>query len=356
MSFTLVTGLPGAGKTLFTIDKLLRPLVGRVDKRLDSDGVEVAMPRTIFTNIAQLNLPHELIEADGPMGLNNWHEWAKPGDVICWDEIQRPWPLTPNGSKVPQYLAELETHRHKGVDFICMTQKPSLVHKHVIELADKHLHVRRMANAGFAIVYEWDGVSRTLNYKSALSRKPYRYNKAVYQLYHSADAHTKQTRSLPTALFGLVFAVAAFAYFGPKTYANIMGKAPPAKAVQVAQSKPAPVPLNAASGPLYLPLQPVSSMSSGGTHTGVGGPLVPAFSGCAQVRNVCKCFDARGTQVQVMPEVCTSRIEPAVPPLPEAAPFFRQDPIQLAARPEDLDVLRFMGKHRGRAANNFFPY
>lgn len=38
-------------------------------------------------------LDHELIDGSDTGGLRNWHEWAKPGSVIVFDEVQKIWPL-----------------------------------------------------------------------------------------------------------------------------------------------------------------------------------------------------------------------------------------------------------------------
>jgi len=51
---TLITGTPGAGKTLYAISKLLRDLVGSVVKSTDQNGQPVETPRRILTNIPRL--------------------------------------------------------------------------------------------------------------------------------------------------------------------------------------------------------------------------------------------------------------------------------------------------------------
>ena len=114
MSLTLVTGVPGSGKTLYTVAVLLTELL--------KSTVEVngeAVPRKIFTNIKNLVLDHTLIDATN---LNNWHEWVKAGDVVCFDEVQEVWRPRSMGTKVPLCIEKLETHRHLGIDMILLTQ------------------------------------------------------------------------------------------------------------------------------------------------------------------------------------------------------------------------------------------
>jgi zona occludens toxin len=170
---TLITGNPGAGKTLYCVSNLLRDLIGSVVKSVDAGGREVETPRVVFTNINGLLLDHELIDGSDTGGLANWHEWAKPGAVICFDEVQREWKPRANGSKVPKCIEMLETHRHMGVDFIILTQHPGLIDQNIRALVGRHLHVRRFGGMGAAIVYEWDHCSRNLLYSKSLGKKAF---------------------------------------------------------------------------------------------------------------------------------------------------------------------------------------
>ncbi len=217
---TIITGNPGAGKTLYTVDKLLRGLVGTtVDEEVD--GEIVKHPRTIYTNVNGLLLDHEKIDGSAEGGLRNWHEWAKPGSVIVMDEVQKIWEPRANGSKVPPDIQALETHRHMGVDFILITQGLMLTERNLCMLCNRHLHVRRIGNMPLAIVYEWDHASRSLMYSKAVAKAPYRYSKAVYKLYKSAKLHTKQKRSVPTLLYLILAAIVAVGYLAPHTYVRL---------------------------------------------------------------------------------------------------------------------------------------
>ena len=208
---TIITGTPGAGKTLYTIEKLLQPLVGASITYTNDQGQEVTAPRTIYTNINGLLLDHEKIDGGDNQGLRDWHQWAKPGAVIVFDEVQRHWQPRANGSKVPDDIQALETHRHMGVDFIIITQNVMLVDRNIHALAGRHLHVRRIANMPMAIVYEWDHVSRGLLYAKSLTKSPWRYSKKIFKLYKSAEVHTKQPRKVPGLVWFLLAAVVALA-------------------------------------------------------------------------------------------------------------------------------------------------
>ena len=115
---TVITGTPGAGKTLYAITKLIQPLVGTSVPHEGEDGVTTMHPRTVYTNINGLLLDHELIDGGDNQGLRDWWTWAKPGSVIVFDEVQRIWQPRANGSKVPEDIQMLETQRHLGGDFV----------------------------------------------------------------------------------------------------------------------------------------------------------------------------------------------------------------------------------------------
>lgn len=321
---TLETGVPGAGKTLYCVDKLLRALVGATVKHEDSNGEIIELPRTIYTNVNGLLLDHVKIgpgaewsydakskkwiqdEHGDKNGLNNWHEWAKPGAIIVYDEVQKPWPLAPTGSPVPPCITGLETHRHMGVDFIVLTQHPMLIHANLVRLVGRHLHIRRMGNMGLAIVYEWDTCSRTLLYKNALAKAPYRYDKSVFQLYKSAEVHTKQPRRMPSLVFGVLLALGLIGYFGPASYARIAdriapGSAPKKYGVEAALAASHPRP------PASVPASPVSPPAGFPAPTPVQGgqDQKNAFErpiGCIASASRCQCFDSTGAAMPSITE------------------------------------------------------
>lgn len=363
---TLETGVPGSGKTLYCVDKLLRALVGSKVKHEDEQGNIVEVPRTIYTNINGLLLEHEKIGPGGEWhhdgktktwqqiegadkhGLNNWHEWAKPGAIIVYDEVQKPWPLAAAGSPVPPCITALETHRHMGVDFIVLTQHPMLIHANLVRLVGRHLHIRRMGNMGLAIVYEWDTCSRTLLYKNALAKAPYRYDKSVFDLYKSADLHTKTPRRMPSLLWGVGIAIAGMAWFGPAAYGRISERInpPPVKPPVVSVVKAPPTGQGGATAHQNAPGAPVVPPAA---------PVAPApvYAGCAAIRDKCRCFDQKGVRVEVPGDMCRATIEPVVSASTEGEPVFNLLPE--LARPvprEDVDLLGFVGRLEGRPVSN----
>lgn len=309
---TVITGTPGAGKTLYAITKLLLPLLGTYTAVTDEDGVTTMHPRVIYTNIRGLQIEHELIDGGDNEGLRDWHLWAKPGAVIVFDEFQKAWPPRANGSKVPDDIQALDTHRHMGVDFILITQNVINTDRHVHGLVGRHLHVRRMANTHMCIVYEWDHCSRGLLYAKSLTKAPWRYSKKVFKLYRSADAHTKQPRRIPGLVWFILAGVIGVGVMAPTTYARLSeriagGKPKPAQVAQASapaeakwSAEPPAAPASAANGPagteVPAPAQPASA---------------PVFAGCMATATACRCYDTQGNTLDREPEACKAMTRPA---------------------------------------------
>lgn len=262
---TVITGTPGAGKTLYTIEKLLLPLVGKTMKGQDANGGEIEIPRTIYTNINGLLVDHELIDGGDVQGLRDWHKWAKPGSVIVFDEFQKVWAPRANGSKVPDDIQALDTHRHMGVDFILITQSVMNTDRHIHALAGRHLHVRRVANMRMAVVYEWDHVSRSLMYSKAMTKSPWRYSKKVFELYKSAELHTKQPRKMPGLVWFILAGVVGISVLAPTTFTRLSERMNPG-AQQAETVKPGSHEKLAVSAAAADSAHPAVS---------VGGPTVP---------------------------------------------------------------------------------
>jgi zona occludens toxin len=305
---TLITGVPGSGKSLYVVEKLIPPMLTASVDVIDDDNNKTSHERVVYTNIKRLDMEHSLIDDHS---LNSWHTWAKPGAFIVFDEVQKVWPQRAVGSKVPDYISALETHRHMGVDIVLITQGVHLIDRNLIPLIGRHLHVRRVGNMNLAIVYEWDHCSRTLQYKSSMAKKPWRYNKKTFGLYRSADAHTKQPRSAPAVLYGIGLALLAFVYLGHNFYGRFTEKAfgtanaaPVVQATKLPQNPLLPsnanlstLPSPASTNPLLTPslaLLPVSR--------------TVLLSGCMMSKSKCSCFDDAGYKVTITDAACHAAI------------------------------------------------
>lgn len=316
---TIITGTPGAGKTLYAISKLIQPLIGSTVAGRDADGNEISVERKIYTNINGALFDHELIDGGDNLGLRDWHKWAKPGSVIVFDEFQKAWPPRPNGSKVPDDIQALDTHRHMGVDFVLITQNPMNVDRHVHGLCGRHLHVRRMGNMGLTIVYEWDHCSRSLMYSKAITKSAWKYDKSVFKLYKSAELHTKQPRKIPSLVWLILIALGAISYLAPTAYSRIVSRSSGESVHMAAISEKRTV------EPTRSLMVPTSVETLPGPQEPASGPADPVspvgFSGCIVVGPRCQCFDQTGATVDDSAGMCKALVSaPSPAPLPDSIP------------------------------------
>lgn len=303
MPITLVTGLPGHGKTLYSVASLA--------ERAKAENRELYVH-----GIPDLQIPHQVLEDP-----TKWFD-LPDGALIAIDEAQNVFPRRPNGSKVPDHVSKLNTHRHKGFDIHCITQHPSLIDNNLKQLVDEHLHVKRHFGTHKAFIYRWtecrDPKSRA-DLKAALSNL-WTYPKDVFKLYRSATVHTVK-RKIPLKIIlgviGVPFAI-LFAFAVIQAFRN--GMVGPSKNVQpqVEASAPGSVPSNLLPANTQT-LQPSQSKEykpsdwspriEGLPHTAkaydqiTADPSdVPLPQACVNMHNVCRCFTDQGTAILGMPK------------------------------------------------------
>lgn len=209
---TLITGTPGTGKTAYCVNELLELL------KLDQ-------ARPLFVHgIPELKLTHEQIycrsrlcdictkekHPDDAIYVEDWHTWAPDAAILVLDEVQRIWRPRASSAAVPDSVAELEYHRHRGLDFFMMTQGPHLTDSNVRRLVGRHVHL--VAKWAGRFQYEWPECQSDTSTKGDAVKRPYKLPKRVFDLYHSSTVHTKQDKAKPLAVY--VLAVAIFAVMG----------------------------------------------------------------------------------------------------------------------------------------------
>lgn len=347
---TLITGVPGSGKTLYAVWKLLRHLVGTSVEHTDDDGKVTQIPRRIFSNINGLLIDHTMMTNDQ---IATWQDWAKAGDIIVADEVQKvpQWKKAPPGSKVPPCIEALETHRHMGVDFVVLTQGPMLIHDNVTRLVGRHLHIRRLGNMPFATVYEWDGCSRALLFKNTMAKAAFWFPKAAYKLYKSAEVHTKQKRSAPALLWVVGGALLIFTTQAPGFYNRLMDRFnPPAKVVSAATPKVDTAP--------PVPIQPAPSLHSAptapaGTYPSQqqAQPRPGVLAGCIRRADRCDCFDTTGAPLEPDVQLCLTHSGANRGPAIDIGPDTPNRLAQAHTNAGDIDALTFMRTQRMKAGD-----
>lgn len=185
----LYTGKPGAGKTLFALHDLVKFAKG------DEDGRPV-----YISGVRGLKLDHPELAELQIQELENPEEWGDcpDGSIILIDEAQRIFRPRKSGSGVPHYEADLETHRHRGLDFFLTTQGPHLLTRNLHPLIDKHTHLHRGSARQGCWRYVWAEAKLNPRAETAkqcaetVANAPYPKN--VYDWYQSAEVHTHKWR------------------------------------------------------------------------------------------------------------------------------------------------------------------
>ena len=192
MPITLITGTPGAGKTLFAVKLLIDELLpqGRVLWH-NIEGLDADALGEKFSEDAPA-LVRRMVDFDP----RSWME-AEDGAIFIFDECQQQFPARNPASKVPAHISPLETHRHRGFDFVFVTQHPSMLDSHVKSLCDKHHHLYRPFGFERSTHFQWSGVNPSpqpaQNRENAETRN-FSFPKEIYEVYKSASAHTVNKR------------------------------------------------------------------------------------------------------------------------------------------------------------------
>lgn len=205
---TLITGVPGSGKTLMAVSDLAK----KVDK-------EWAGRKIFVHGIPNLTIPTEPIP-DGH-SIKDMHVWLKwpenNGSIILIDEAQNIFPPRSAGSKTPEIVEWLHVHRHSGVDIILISQMPGRIDKQVRDLVGAHYHIHKTP-LGVRMRYFWDYCEN--NPKSGMKNarpEVYKFDKKAFGLYKSAEIHTKVKTPKSRVLWVIPVALVVFvltAYMG----------------------------------------------------------------------------------------------------------------------------------------------
>lgn len=183
------TGLPGHGKTLYTLYYVRR---WALKEKRD----------VYYHGIPELDIPGWQ-ELEDP---KKWHE-LPPKSIVIIDEAQKTFPVRGSGAAVPPHVAAAETHRHKGIDAVFITQHPLLIDGHIRRLSDKHRHIIRAFGAQRATVHEWPQVMEQCQKPGARKesvKEGFTYPQEIYRWYKSAEAHTFKAKIPGKVIFAVL--------------------------------------------------------------------------------------------------------------------------------------------------------
>ena len=169
---TLITGKTGNGKSLYAITE--------IEKRRIAEGREI-----YYHGIPELKL--DWIYFDEP---RKWSELPQ-GAIIVIDEARAAFPVRPNSSTVPDYVAAFELHRKQGHDIYLLSQQPSFLDNHIRKLTDVHFHLMREFGDEVSIVHKWFTCKDNCHLvRDGSITSKFEYPKQNYGLYKSAELHT----------------------------------------------------------------------------------------------------------------------------------------------------------------------
>jgi hypothetical protein len=211
---------------------------------------------------------------------------------------------------VPKHVAELETHRHRGVDIILITQHPMLIESNVRRLCGRHLHCVRMFGMQASTVHEWGSVKEACDKSRADSvQHKFVYPVSAYGWYHSAEVHTHKRR-LPMRLIVLLAVpvlIGICVWFFWSWHLQTSAAPVKGKAVPVL-SGGAPVPGSVPGPPSQGRPMTTGEYVAARTPRIVGLPAsapvydklsepksAPRPAACLSMGKVCKCYTQQGT-------------------------------------------------------------
>lgn len=336
---TLITGVPGTGKTAFCVNELMK---------LDES-------RPVFVHaIPALKLRHEKVYCrsdlcehcaaegegkpgqmtDGVLYVEDWHLWLPEAGILVVDECQRVWRPRASGAGVPAGVAKLETHRHGGRDIFILSQGPHLFDANVRRLVGRHIHI--VSSWKGRRIYEWPECSDNLSTGSA-SERPYRLPQKVFDQYRSATVHTKQKHAPPFLLYVFVGILLLLAFLAWQGYRRIVAKTQAPEPVTPAPVK-SPLPQAYANKTAvkvdhalpdrldFTPRQegrPETAPAYDGLYRVAAAPIV---MGCIGTPDDCRCYTVKATRAKVTQDWCRAYLRREV--------FYPYEPVPAAAGPQ----------------------
>lgn len=175
MSIEIITGIPGAGKTLFTLDKVCKEYPERT---------------IYYHNIADLKL--DWIEMDDP---KKWYELPH-GAVIVIDEAHEVFRKFDARQSPPDFIEKFAYLRHQGHDVLLITQHAIDLPTFIRNRCKFHYILETpMTSTSKATVLKFKGFQSHPNIPDVrMTADEYHWSfpKELYDKYKSAEVHTKK--------------------------------------------------------------------------------------------------------------------------------------------------------------------
>ncbi len=289
---TLITAVPGSGKTLYCIGLILK-------------AVEEGRP--VYSNIAGLKIPQCHPAPD------DWRDTPE-GSLVVYDEAQQPhlYPSTAHRGEVKdERLRQMEVHRHTGHDLVFVSQSPSFLHHHIRKLAGEHIHLYRAFGAKIVTKYTWQHTVDSPNDRGEQGRAdsvPWKFPKEHFQYYQSATIHThkfKMPKKLAALLIFIVVVAGLVIWNAATNESSLLTGSgadihQPVASATAAPSEPSGVRAAATTGQKNA--LPATTTLYDWSETETAKPV----SGCIYNATRCQCFDASGSLYAMAHAQCLS--------------------------------------------------
>lgn len=287
---TLITAVPGSGKTLYAVSLIQGFL---------NEG------RPVYQNIEGLQTEkfdngHLLFDAP-----DDWRD-TPDGSVVIYDECQQShlYPATgERGRVLDERLTALETHRHTGHDLFFITQAPTFVHHHVRKLVGRHIHFYRGSGATNVAKYEWSHTCDTPNDRLEQKRADFsifRFDKKLYDKYKSSTVHTHKFK-IPKKLVFLGVLIFAIAVFSASMFSQggVFGGQSDGRSAKADSQRPAAAAANSSSSTPYGYLADT--------------PTIVPVGGCIASEKSCRCYLRDMTPLDLPVDQCRALIRSPLP-------------------------------------------
>lgn len=189
------TGQPGHGKTNQAL---------KLAHDFKAKGREVYV-----CNVRKFDAEKAGMKVMTPEQFIDWPNSLPDGSVVLCDEAYEHGmlPKRAPGAKVPEHVEQLAKHRHKGLDFIFVSQSPDKqVDQFVHDLIERQMHVRRRFGTNFVHIREFDRFERNPEKANPLVTRRTTFWKPAFEQYESTVQDTSE-RKIPWYFFA--FAVGA---------------------------------------------------------------------------------------------------------------------------------------------------
>jgi zona occludens toxin (predicted ATPase) len=277
---TLITAVPGSGKTLRVIGMIL-------------DALKTGRP--VYARIDGL-----LIDKVKP-APDDWRDTPE-GSLVIYDEAQEVFPSNAKpGPVTDERLTAMEVHRHTGHDLVFITQAPSFIHHHIRKLVGCHIHLYRPNGLKGANVYTWNFAVNDPNDRREQERadhQVWKYPKEHFSLYKSATIHTHKVRIPRKIAAVLLFLVAGICVVAWRLADGFESFKPDSASLQQAAegagfAAPAPLPASTFQWARSEPL--------------------PALAGCVDSARGCLCYTADLVPLDIPIAQCKAIIKAPLP-------------------------------------------